>query len=305
MRSLSRVFAARLRGFFGRRKADLDFDEEMRMHLQLLTEQGIRRGMSPEEARLAARRQFGNIPLLQQSRREMRSIMPLANLGRDLRFGARQLRRSPSLATVAVISLALGIGANTAIFTIAKKVLLDSLPVKNPQELRLLTWVSGHQQPVPPVWGDVGATPEGGLRSTAFSYPVLEELRKKTEVFADLIAFRPIPMTVTVDGNPELIDAEMVSGNAFSGLGVEPILGRPLIPADDAGQGKGPVAVISEGYWTERFGRSRSVLGKTIFVNGVPVTVVGVSPARFTGLQMGQAVRDVRSADHAAAARAS
>ncbi len=291
MRSLSRVFAARLRGFFGRRKADLDFDEEMRMHLQLLTEQGIRRGMSPEEARLAARRQFGNIPLLQQSRREMRSIMPLANLGRDLRFGARQLRRSPSLATVAVISLALGIGANTAIFTIAKKVLLDSLPVKNPQELRLLTWVSGHQQPVPPVWGDVGATPEGGLRSTAFSYPVLVELRKKTEVFADLIAFRPIPMTVTVDGNPELIDAEMVSGNAFSGLGVEPILGRPLIPADDAGQGKGPVAVISEGYWTERFGRSRSVLGKTIFVNGVPVTVVGVTPARFTGLQMGQAVR--------------
>ena len=83
-----------------------------------------------------------------------------------------------------------GIGANTAIFTIAKKVLLDSLPVKNPHELRLLTWVSGHQQPVPPVWGDVGATEEGGLRSTAFSYPVLEELRKKTDVFADLIAFK-------------------------------------------------------------------------------------------------------------------
>src|SRR5580692_12202507 len=119
----------------------------MRTHLQLLTEQGMRRGMSPEEARSAARRQFGNIPLLQQSRREMKSIMSLDNLGRDLRFGARQLRRSPSLATIAVISLALGIGANTAIFTIAKKVLLDSLPVKNPHELRLLTWVSGHQQP--------------------------------------------------------------------------------------------------------------------------------------------------------------
>ena len=87
-------------------------------------------------------------------------------------------------------------------------------------------------------------------------------------------------MTVTVDGNPELIDGEMVSGNAFSGLGVEPILGRPLTPADDAAPGKGPVAVISEGYWAERFGRSSSVLGKTIFVNGVPVTVVGVSPAQ-------------------------
>jgi predicted permease len=286
-----RVMAAKLAAFFGRQKSDRDFDEEMRMHLHLLTEQGIRRGMSPEEARSAARRQFGNIPLLQQSRREMRSMMTLANLGRDLRFGVRQLRRSPSLAAIAVISLALGIGANTAIFTIAEKVLLDSLPVKNPHELRLLTWVSGHQQPVPPVWGDVGATEEGGLRSTAFSYPVLEELRKKTDVFADLIAFKPIPLTVTVDGNPELIDGEMVSGNAFSGLSVEPRLGRPLMPADDAGPGRGPVAVISEGYWAERFGRSSSVLGKTIFVNGVPVTVVGVSPARFTGLQMGEEAR--------------
>ena len=291
MLSRLRVFAAKLGGFFGRRKAELDFDDEMRVHLQLLTEQGIRRGMSPEEARAAAHRQFGNIPLLQQSRREMRSIVSLATLGRDLRFGARQLRRSPSLAIVAVISLALGIGVNTAIFTIAKKVLLDTLPVKNPQDLRLLTWVSGHQQPVPPVWGDIGATEGGGLRSTAFSYPVLEELRKKTEVFADLIAFKPISMTVTVDGNPELIDGEMVSGKAFSGLGVDPILGRPLMPADDAAPGQGPVAVISEGYWAERFGRSSSVLGKTISVNGVPVTIVGVSPARFTGLQMGQETR--------------
>jgi hypothetical protein len=123
-----RVFAAKLGGLFGRRKADQDFDEEMRMHLHLLTEQGIRRGLSPEEARAAARRQFGNIPLLQQSQREMRSIMSLANLGRDLRFAARQLRRSPSLTTIAVVSLALGIGANTAIFTIAKKVLAGEEP---------------------------------------------------------------------------------------------------------------------------------------------------------------------------------
>jgi predicted permease len=283
-----RVFAAKLTGLFGRRQADNDLDAEMRMHLQLLTEQGIRRGMSPEEAVSAARRQFGNTTLLQQQHRELSSMMSLANLGRDLRIGARQLRRSPLLTAIAIISLALGIGANTAIFTVAKKVLLDSLPVKNPHELRMLTWVSGHEQPVPPVWGDVGSTEGGGLRSTAFSYPVLEELRKKTEVFEDLIAFKDIQMTVTVDGNAELVAGEMVSGNAFSGLGVEPLLGRPLTRADDAGPGKGPVAVISEGYWAERFGRSSSVIGKTIFVNGVPVTVVGVSPARFTGLQMGE-----------------
>jgi len=95
-------------------------------------------------------------------------------------------------------------------------------------------------------------------------------------------------LTVTVDGNPELIAAEMVSGDAFGALGVEPILGRPITSADDAGPGRGPVAAISEGYWEERFGRSRSVLGKAIFVNGVAVTVVGASPAWFTGLQMGE-----------------
>ena len=283
-----RKFAAKLSGLFGRRRAELDSDEEMRMHLHLLTEQGVRRGMSAEEARSAARRQFGNIPLLQQSRRELRSILSLANLGRDLRFGARQLRRSPTLAAIAVVSLALGIGANTAIFTIAKKALLDSLPVKNPHELRLLTWVSGHDQPVPPVWGDVGPTEGGGLRSTAFSYPVLEELRKKTDVFRDLIAFKDIQMTVTVDGTPELAAGEMVSGNALSALGVEPLLGRLISPADAAGPGTGPVAVINEGYWAERFGRSGSAIGRTIFINGVPVTVVGVVPARFSGLQMGE-----------------
>jgi predicted permease len=285
------MLMAKLSGLFGRRKAGLDSDDEMQMHLQLLTELGIRRGMSREEAASAARRQFGNVTLLQQQHREMRSVMSLANLGRDLRFAARQLRRSPSLTAIAVISLALGIGANTAIFTVARKVLLDTLPVKNPHDLRLLTWVSGHDQPVPPVWGDVGPTEGGGLRSTAFSYPVLEELRKKTDVFRDLIAFKDMQMTVTVDGNPALVAGEMVSGNAFSALGVEPLLGRLLTPADDAGPGTGPATVISEGYWAERFGRSSSVVGRAIFINGAPVTVVGVVPAGFTGLQMGAQTR--------------
>jgi predicted permease len=287
MVSRLRVVAAKLAAWFRRGDVDRDSDDEAQMHLQLLAERFMSRGMAREEAALAARRQFGNPVLLQQRQRDMRSILFVENLGRDLRFGARQLRRSPSLAIIAIVSLSLGIGANTAIFSVAKKVLFDTLPVANPHELRLLTWVSGHEQPVPPVWGDVGQTEGGGLRSTAFSYPVLEQLRKRTDVFQDLIAFKDIQMTVTVNGAPELIASEMVSGNAFSGLGVEPIIGRPITPADDGGSGEGAVAVISEGYWAARFGRSDSVLGKTIYVNSVPVTVVGVSPARFTGLQMG------------------
>jgi len=291
MGSRVRVAAAKLAAWFRRRDVDRDADDETQIHLQLLEERFIGQGMGREEATLAARRQFGNPALLQQRQRDMRSILFVENIGRDLRFGARQLRRSPSLTIIAVVSLALGIGANTAIFTVAKTVLLDSLPVNKPGELRLLTWVSGHEQPVPPVWGDVSSTEGGGLRSTAFSYPVLEQLRKRTDVFQDLIAFKDIQLTVTVDGTPELAAGEMVSGETFRGLGIEPILGRPINAADDAGPGKGPVAVISEGYWAERFGRSNSALGKTIFVNGAPVTVVGVSPARFTGLQMGERIQ--------------
>lgn len=283
-----RVLAAKLLGLCSWKKAGHESDDETELHLQLLAERFIGQGMRPEEAVLAARRQFGNPTLLQQRQREMRSFLLLSNVGRDLRFGARQLRRNPALTVIAVFSLALGIGANTAIFAVAKKVLLDSLPVSKPSELRLLTWVSGDEQPVPPVWGDVESAEGGALRSTAFSYPVLEELRKKTDVFQSLIAFKDIQLTVTVEGDPQQVSGEMVSGDAFSGLGIEPILGRPITPADDAGPGKGPIAVISEGYWTEKFGRSSSVLGTTIAVNGVPMTVVGVSPARFTGLQVGQ-----------------
>ena len=200
---------------------------------------------------------------------------------RDLRHALRLLRKSPVFAVTAILSLALGIGANTAIFAVAKKVLFDTLPVKDSKQLRLLTWVSGPERPVPPVWGDVFRTDSGGLMCTSFSYPVLEELRK-TDVLQDLIGFKDIEMTATIDGHPEFIAGEMLSGNAFSALGVAPVLGRSFTSADDGGPQSTPVAMISEPYWTERFGRSIEVLGKTIALNGAPVTIVGVAAANFT-----------------------
>jgi predicted permease len=210
----------------------------------------------------------------------------------DLRYALRLLRKSPAFTVAATLSLAIGIGANTAIFAVAKKVLFDTLPVKDPHELRMLTWVSGHQRPVPPVWGDVSATKEGGLTSTAFSYRVLQELRKKNEFFQDLVAFKDIEMTASIDGrHHQLIAAEMLSGGALNALGVQLVLGRGLTPADDAGPGAQPAAVVSDGYWAEKFGRSPSVLGKTISLNGVSVTVVGVTSAQFTGLTTGSLAR--------------
>jgi predicted permease len=282
-----RVFAAKLKARFAQDKANREFDDELQAHLQLLTEQYLRQGLPAEEAGLAARRQFGNSSLVRERHREARSFLSLSTFWRDVRFGARQLARNPVFTVIAVSSLGLGIGANTAIFSAAKRVLLDTLPVSNPHELRLLTWVSGHQQPVPQVWGDVWSTGSGGLASNAFSYAVFEQMRKKTDVFRDLVAFKDIKMTASVDRHPELVNGELVSGGAFDALGVKPILGRLLNSADDAGPGKGPVAMIGEGYWAARFGRSQAVLGNSFVLNGVPLTIVGILPAQFTGLQMG------------------
>jgi hypothetical protein len=166
--ALLRVFATKCKTRFVQDKENREFDEEMRAHLQLLTEQYLRQGMPAEEASLAARRQFGNFSLVRERHREARSFLSLAAFLRDVRFGARQLARNPLFTAIAVSSLALGIGANTAIFSAAKRVLLDTLPVSNPHNLRLLTWISGHEQPVPQVWGDVWSTDRGRPRQQRF-----------------------------------------------------------------------------------------------------------------------------------------
>jgi predicted permease len=260
---------------------------EVRGYVEMLMDEKVAAGVPVERARREALMEMGGETQVRQAVRDGRTGSGLETLWQDVRYGWRMLRRSPGFTVVAVVSLGLGIGANTAIFTVAKKVLFDTLPVTRPHELRLLTWVSGHEQVVPPVWGDVGANESGGLTSNAFSYPVLEALRKRTDAFQELIAFKDVETTATVDGVAELEAVELVSGNAFSALGVEPLAGRVLQASDDVGPGSGPVAVISDGYWARRFGRSPAAVGKVIALNGVPVTIVGVSAVRFSGLQMG------------------
>ncbi len=284
-----RMIAAKIRATFQRKRMAVDLENEVQLHIHMLTNRFIQQGIEPGNAEAAARRQFGNSTLLREQHYTQSTFSFLTTLWRDVRFGARQLQRNPLLTFVGVASLALGVGANTAIFAGAKRVLFDTLPIKRPQELRLLTWTSGREQPVPPVWGDVSSNNKGGLTSNAFSYPVLQEIRKRVDAVEDFIAFKDVSMTATIDGHPEIAGVEMISGNAFGALGVEPVLGRLLTSSDDAGPGNGSAAVISQGYWAERFGRSRSVIGKEILLNGVPVTIVGVTAGRFAGLQMGAA----------------
>jgi predicted permease len=275
------------RNLLHKRRVEAGLKDEVRGYVEMLADAKVAAGVPVAQARREALMEMGGEAQVRQAVRDGRAGSGLETLWQDVRYGWRMLRRSPGFTVVAVVSLGLGIGANSAIFTFAKKALYDTLPVREPQSLRLLTWVSGHEQIVPPVWGDVGANESGGLTSNAFSYPVLEALRKRTDAFQELIAFKDVETTATVDGAAELEAVELVSGNAFSALGVEPLAGRVLQASDDVGPGSGPVAVISDGYWARRFGRSPAAVGKVIALNGVPVTIVGVSAARFAGLQMG------------------
>ena len=285
------VFVAKLRGLFVRQRMGREFQDEIENHIQMLTERFIRQGVPHMDAAAAARRQFGNSALLRERHWEQGSFTIFATLWRDLGFGARQLRRNPIFSLVAITSLALGIGANTAIFTAAKRVLLDTLPVKEPGQLRMLEWVSGHEQPVPPVWGDVSTNEAGGLTGNGFSYPVFEAMRGRSDAAQDFIAFKDVPLAATIDGQPEMVDGELISGNAFQSLGVQAKLGRALTLNDDTGVGKGPVVVITDGYWAQRFARAATVIGKEISLNGTPVTIVGVCRGPFAGLQMAHAAQ--------------
>ncbi len=282
-----RIFLAKLSELFGANGSSQDLEDEIQAHIQMLTERYTRQGMNSHDAAAAARRQFGNADSLRERHHAQASFATLTIFWRDLRFGVRQLLRNPVLTCIGITSLALGIGANTAVFMAAKAVLFDSLPVQAPDQLRMLTWVSGHEQPVPPVWGDVWSNEAGGLASNAFSYPVFEELRAKWDAAQDFIAFKDVPLTATVDGQSDMIDSELITGTALQSLGVKAALGRTLTSEDDAGASSEPVAVISQGYWIQRFARSQSVIGEHIFLNGVPVTIVGVCAGRFAGLQLG------------------
>jgi predicted permease len=189
----------------------------------------------------------------------------------DLRLAIRTLRRSPLFASVAILSLALGIGANTAIFTLIDQLLLRKLPVRNPDELVML-----HQQ---------GSNMGSNMGMWMHSYPLYQDLQERAEPFAEVLCRRLIEASVSVDAATERVEAEIVSGNYFTMLGVRPAIGRVLNSRDDDQTYMGhPVVVLSYGYWATRFSKDPGVVGKTIQVNNYPMTIVGVSAEGFIGL---------------------
>jgi predicted permease len=194
------------------------------------------------------------------------------NAMQDLRFAARILAKAPAFTAVAILSIALGIGANTAIFSLLDAVMWRMLPVKDPEGLQLL--VHGH----------------GGNFSSGFTYSQFRLMQERNRVLTRLAAYSPVRMNVTVDGSVEpAAQGLMVSGNYFSALGVSPIAGRAILPEDDRVPNGHPVAMISHGYWKRRFGRAPATVGRTISISGTPFTVIGVTPPEFFGVEVGMA----------------
>jgi predicted permease len=194
----------------------------------------------------------------------------MRTLWQDLRYGARTLWQSPGFTVVAVLSLALGIGANTSIFSFVNAVLLKSLPVADPSRLVYVF---------------------SGSRSAPYnvaSYPDYVDFRDKNEVFSSLIAYSPISVSLNDNDQPDTISGLIVSGNYFDTLGVRPVLGRAFLPEEDKTPGSNPVVVISHALWQSRFGGDRSVVGKKLLMDGQPFTVVGVAPANFNGAETGR-----------------
>ncbi len=288
MTRVARFFAplvSWLRAALGRERLESAMDSELRFHIESYIQDLVRSGVPASDAARRAYAEFGSVALHKDAMRDSLGLRWWDDLRADLRYAFRALGNSPGFAAVAVASLALGIGANTAIFSLTSRLLLARLAVPHPRELRLLSWAGGEKVAVHSLWGNWNES-GGRISSTSFSYPVYRQLRLHNSVLGDLFAFKGIGrVNVTAAGAAESVQAEMVSGNYYRELGVKTQLGRPIEPADDGAPGSGPVVVISDGFWARRFGRSRRVLGTVIAVNLTPLTIVGVNPPGFTGAQ--------------------
>ncbi len=265
-----------LRAVFRRQQVEDELDEELQDHLDQRVQSDIERGVPAAEARAAALRDLGGVERRKEECRDMRKARLVEQFLQDVRYGLRSLARSPAFTAVTVLSLALGIGANTAIFSLMDKLLLEPLPVENPRELVLLN----------PLGLQMGWT-EGPMM---WSYRAYMGIRDAQRVFTGVLAERAERVNLTVDTTTQLAAARIVSGNYFAVLGVHPTLGRIFSDADDRVRGGHPLAVISHGFWVEQFGSRPDVLGRTILINRHPFTVIGVSEKGFSGLEIGRTV---------------
>lgn len=270
-----RTLISRIAGLSGWKRLERELDEELRFHLEELIESNLASGMSPEEARRQALISLGGFQKTREEYRDVLGVRVIEDFFQDLRYGLRQLRLNPGFTLTAVLSLALGIGANTAIFTLVDQIVVRLLPVHKPRELVQLR-VEG---------GRAGSQSGDGLHT--FSHPIYLAFRDRNTVFSGLTGQFTFPVGFSGEDRSELLRAALVAGNFFQVLGVEPHLGRLLTPDDDKTRNGHPVAVLQYNFWQNRFAGDREIVGSSIRLNGSLFTVIGVSAPGFEGTDVG------------------
>src|ERR1700722_17309884 len=259
---LIRTLLSRCAALFRRRELDEDLDEELRTHLDFAIEENLEHGMSEQEARRTALREFGGITQVKERYRTARALPWLATLAQDVRFGGRMLVKNPGFTVVAVLPLALGIGGNTAIFSIVNGVLLNQLPFPQPDRL-----VGLHES-------------KPNFSRGSISYPNFLDWQQDNRSFSAMALAGGTAFSLTGKGDAEQVTGEYVSSDFFKVLEIDPISGRMFTRAEER-PGAGPVALISEGLWRRKFDAAPDMPGKSMILDGRAYTIVGVIPASF------------------------
>src|SRR6266540_6058679 len=252
----------RLRALFKRTAVEREIDDELRFHFDHHVESYIARGLARADAVRRVRLEFGGLDQVKEEYRDALGVRLVDGFWRDLRLAVRALRATPILTAVAILSLTLGIGANTAIFSLIDSLVLRQLPVKEPSQLVLVT----NTMP--------------GVR--AWSYPVWDQLRQQ-QLFEDSAAWSLSRFNLASRGETQFVNGLWASGSFFETLGVTALIGRTFSDADDqpAGGPDGPVAVLSYSFWQRHFGGAADTIGRTLTLDGVPFTIIGVTPRAF------------------------
>jgi predicted permease len=260
--------------FGGRKLRQQQLEQELQTHLQMAASDRMERGESEERAQQAVRREFGNVGLVREVARDQWGWRWLEELLQDLRYGARMLRKNSGFTLVAVLTLALGIGSNTAIFSVVNGVLLNPLPYPHPEQL-----VTLHQN-------------KANFEFGSISYPNFRDWQKDNHTFSSMAISRRFDFSLTGLGDAEQLRGRFISSDFFSTVGVNPVHGRDFAPGEDA-IGAAPIALVSAGFWKRKFGSSPSVLGKSLTLDGRNYTIVGVVPANFDLFLKSSAVAEI------------
>jgi predicted permease len=264
-----RILLSRVRALFAAPQLDRDLDDELRSHIEMEMEENLRRGMTPAEARRRALLEFGGVAQTAEIYREARALAWLEALLQDIRYALRGFRRAPGFTAVAILSLALGIGVNTTLFSLVNMLVLRPLPVQDPGQL--VTFSSEQK---------------GSFPMPAFSYPEYRNIRDQTtDALSGILAYCDGLDGLSTEGHADRVITHYVTGNYFTLLGVKPLLGRVILPSEGKVEGGDPVIVLGYSYWKAHFAADPNVVGKHVLIDGHPVTVVGVAPKQFHGVQ--------------------